>query len=54
MQLTFEGKTIDQLAIELIQAVVDKSTAYVALSFGKDGKEYQSGEEYFNWWIQRR
>jgi 3'-phosphoadenosine 5'-phosphosulfate sulfotransferase (PAPS reductase)/FAD synthetase len=36
MQLTFEGKTIDQLAIELIQAMVGKQKAYATLSGGVD------------------
>jgi phosphoadenosine phosphosulfate reductase len=36
MQLTLDNKTIDQLAIELIQSVVGNKTAYVTLSGGKD------------------
>ena len=39
MQLTLEGKKIDELAIELIQAVVGNKTAYVTLSGGKDSTD---------------
>jgi phosphoadenosine phosphosulfate reductase len=36
MQLTFEGKTIDQLAIEVIQAIAGSKTLYATTSGGKD------------------
>lgn len=36
MQLTFEGKTIDQLAIELIQAYEPPNGYYLGFSGGKD------------------
>lgn len=36
MQITLENKTLDEVAIDLIRAVVGNKTAYVTLSGGKD------------------